>query len=336
MALRSVFLIMWDPKRGPYIKGKWPPDYDVSQELVIKVYGANVLVERVEGYHEVRHDGLSIPSYYSGFELNIILAAVVEGEEADVYREGLLTIAPILFKKRGVLTTEREWREVFEIMESMPRMVHEEKVAYAISDPVKRAIIEHLSAVSFATLDELRVHLKESFAHITKAEVMGHVDLLERLNIVKRVWLPGEAEERVLLVRDPVFLRVLPPLIEEHPELAVKVKGFFDGYDWKKDQGVISSAIARAGVYRTLHALEGMRVPRSRLLNIPDAELERLIEAGVFERDGDELIVLNVPKLFEIFPKYIVGEILKRVREEQLSPEAAVEFLRAMRNAYLK
>ena len=203
MPIEGIFMVAWDPKTGPYIRMSYPPGLGIErdQELVIKVYGGCVIVERAEGYHEIMHDGKEIAAYYSGIDLNLILGAIVVDEEASVYRESIITVAPVIFKKKGLLS-DAQWDAIFRIVKSFPQMSLDERIAYALTDPTKKRILEIVGERPGINLQDLRLVLRKKDKTITRAEILGHVDLLERLGIVTKYWVKGDAEPHIGIAVD--------------------------------------------------------------------------------------------------------------------------------------
>lgn len=343
--LKGIFLIQWDPKRGPFVKVQYPPDLGVdrNQDLVIKVYGTCVYAERVEGYHKAVFGKYEIPAYYSGMELNLILASLVEGESGDVYRESLLTIAPIMFKRRGVILSDAKWEELFKIMEAFPKMTSDEKIAYALSDPIRVKIIEIVTKRVGLPLDDIRKALVPSVPDITRAEVMSHVDLLERLGILVKFWPPEEAEPHVTLARDIVFTRTAHEkalkVIEEKPEYVKFISEFYAKYNWEKDQSEVAAVIARPEtkillnkVFKGSPVVPLSKIPKDAL----PARFEKdLINKNVIRKSKDEVFLITVPKVRKIFPEHHIAKMLKMVEEGKLSRDEAIAYLKAMRLAYL-
>ncbi|MEM2637713.1 MAG: hypothetical protein QXL15_05145 [Candidatus Korarchaeota archaeon] len=341
MPAKGIFMIAWDPKTGPYIRMAYPQDLGIEQdqELVIKVYGGCVIVERAEGYHEIVHEKKEIAAYYSGIELNFILGVLVEGEPASVYRESVITVAPVIFKKKGLLS-DTEWDEIFRIVKSFPKMSSDEKIAYALTDPTKKEILENVVKRPGINIQDLRLALRKIDKNITRAEILGHVDLLERLGILAKYWVEGDAEPHLTVAWDVLFSRKTP---RGFKELLVKMPELGDAFNevanrnWQNEQEDLALTVSLTDTQSLISQFKDHPVMKKDELKVPP-ELTKtyslLKKLGIIKEIGNLVVLTSIPTAKKLFPKYIIAKILKMIKNGEFPREESIALLKAMRDTY--
>ena len=233
------------------------------------------------------------------------------------------------------MESTEEWERLFKTMQTFPQMTLDEKIAFALADKTKRDVLEYLSREIAPTLDDIRKVLTPKYPGITRAEVMSHVDLLERLGIVVKVWPPKEAEAHIMLARD-IFIgrniKGLDAVIDE--KIAEALSSFLDSYDWKKDQIALANILSSAEGKKILSLLK--RPGDKTTENFDEKMLEEMAKNYLVLRAGDEIILIMRPEIHKIFPRYILARLFNAVKKNEVSREFAMECLRSLKASYLR
>lgn len=343
---KAIFLMKWSAKRGPVVQGSYPPENPLEKNFLIDVLGSIIQEEeeRIEGFYPITLEGRNVISYYSGEELNQVFGILLESEENEkTYRGGLVQATARILKKGGSISTTEEWEELWNWIVAYPDMSREHRIRDAFSDPSMNTILSIMAESGVLTIDELtdRAGIRTG---LSRDVVTTYVHILEALGILETHWDEEALEERVYMLRDLLYYRKKPETFgkikKKVPKYNEKLNTYLKKYKrdmtWKEDRKEIPQLLSQPGVYKVIERVrENGVVDRQRVNNEISETANRLVKKKILGETDDQFYLFTLPTLKLVFPKYTISRVLARARDEELSKEEVLEFLRTLRESYL-
>jgi len=346
----GIFLMRWDPRRGPEILGMYPSEIAITQDELIDIFGTLLLreEERREGFYTFRTMGatkLDVVAYYSGQELNQIFGIILSpGEKPDDYRGGLVRIALKTFKLGEiVIDTEERWLEIWGWLLNYPSMTIEQRLGEVFQDEETYKLLEILVESGITTIDDIVLRMKTEFPVLSRDVIITYVHTLEALDVFATKWDEKALIERVFLLRDVLFHRKKP---EKFDEIAKKIstyedkwksfaKRYYEG-DWMNDRAIIPRILGDPERYRVLSEFRRRGVlSESDIATMGWSEyVEELKNLEILDKEDDKYYLFSDPTVAYVFPKYTIAKVVEKLRDGELDKNLVIEYLRMLREAY--
>jgi len=343
-----IFLMRWDPRRGPVILGFYPQEnVSIEKDFLINVFGTIMQrEERLEGFYEVTYGGKDIITYYSGQELNQLFGTVLaQGEDKEGIRGGVVRAALVAFRRGEPPATLEEWKEIWDRITKFPMLTYEQRVADAFRDIEARKTLEVMLENGIIEMERLLDNLKASFPHLSRDVLLTYVYLLESLGILQTKWDEKALLQRVYLLRDVVFHRKKP---EKFEEIAKEIEGYIESLEkyareyqegiWETDQAILPEVLGDPATYDILAEFrERGTIP------VDEAQsrgwttiVEKLVNLEIIKEAGERYYLFTDPTVKLLLPKYTFSIVVRKLRDEELSKEIVLDYLRTVRASYLE
>ncbi|MEM1884470.1 MAG: hypothetical protein QXZ24_02555, partial [Candidatus Jordarchaeales archaeon] len=239
----GMIVVRWDNRLGAVLEAKYPPQLRVTEDQIMKIYTAHAMSigEAPAGFLSLRVGDLNVASYYGGWDINYYVALILTPEEdADSYEDGLTEIASYIFSKLEDEAYKEELEELFNKLVRFPSLTEEQKMAVALSDPIRRALFEKMTEEGSSTLSDLETWLKYKF-ELKSVELFSLLTPLVKNGLISLRWVEGLPSQCAFLVRDVFVARVPARAIvkkaqsnewgaEASSEYLDEVKDFFRNY----------------------------------------------------------------------------------------------------------
>ena len=344
---KNIFLMQWDPRRGPIVLGYYPENTEgIDKDFLINVFGMVLQrEERLEGFYDVTYGGYTVITYYSGQELNQLFGVVLdENEEKEGIRGGVVRAALTAFRRGEPPTTKEEWEELLERISAFPTMTLEERIADAFRDMESRRLLEIMLDSGIMDMDRLLDNLKTSFPYLARDVLMTYVYLLAALGVLETKWDEKALIERVYLLRDVVFIRRKP---EKFSEIASQISDYQSEYEkfvreyqeggWVQDQSILPEILGDPNTYGVVKIFRDQGVIKEDEAHsrFGTTTIKKLLDTDIIRKKDDRYYLFTDPTVKLLLPKYTFANVVKRLREEELSKEIVLDYLKTVRSSYL-
>ncbi len=344
---KNIFLMQWDPRRGPIVLGYYPQNTEgIDKDFLINVFGTVLQrEERLEGFYDVTYGGYDVITYYSGQELNQLFGVVLEeGEEKEGIRGGVVRAALTAFRRGEPPTTIEEWEELWERISAFPTMSLEERIADAFRDNETRKLLEIMLDSGIMVIDRLLDNLKTAFPYLARDVLLTYVYLLEALGILETKWDEKALIERVYLLRDVVFIRRKP---EKFGEISSAIDGYQAEYEkfvreyqeggWAQDQTILPELLGDPNIYGVIKIFRevGVMPEDEAQSRFGSTILKKLLDFDVLGKKDNKYYLFTDPTVKLLLPKYTFANVVRRLRDEELSKEVVLDYLKTVRSSYL-
>lgn len=343
-----IFLMRWDIRRGPILLGYFPQEnIDIDKDFLINIFGSVMQrEERLEGFYEVTYGGKDVITYYSGQELNQLFGTVLgSGEDKEGIRGGVVRAALVAFRRGEPPATVEDWREIWDRITRFPTLTYEQRVADAFRDMEARRALEVMVENGIMETDRLLDSLKASFPQLPRDVLLTYVYLLESLGILQTKWDEKALLQRVYLLRDVVFHRRKPDKFNEiskqignYVEQLEKYAREYQESIWETDQALLPEILGDPAIYDVLTEFRERGI-------IPADEAEsrgwttivrRLLDIDILKEANGKYYLFTDPTVKLLLPRYTFSTVLRRLRDEEISKEVVLDYLRSVRASYLE
>ncbi|MGQ4891376.1 MAG: hypothetical protein ACP6IP_02705 [Candidatus Njordarchaeia archaeon] len=349
---RNIFLMQWDPRRGPLVLGYYTPSEEaaeaggIDKDFLINVFGMVLQRgERLEGFYDVTYQNYEIVTYYSGQELNQLFGVVLrEGEDKKGIRGGVVRAALTAFRRGEPPVTEEEWRDLWDRISAFPTMSFEERLADAFRDDEARKLLEIMLDNGIMVVDRLLDSLKTSFPFLPRDVLLTYVYLLEALGVLSTKWDEKALIERVYLLRDVVFYRRKP---EKFDEIASAISDYSEEFErfareyqengWVSDQALLPNVLGDPNQFQVIKAFRELGIMSENEVATRGITsiVEKLVSIDILRRKDDQYYLFSDPTVKLLLPKYTFANVVKRLRDEELTKDVVIDYLKTVRESYL-
>jgi len=346
----GIFLMRWDPRRGPEVLGMYPPEAVITRDELIEVFGSLLLreEERREGFYTFKTVGsarLDVVAYYSGIELNQIFGIILSpGEKPDDFRGGLVRIALKTFKLGEVIIdTEEKWSDIWGWLLNYPTMALEQRLGDVFQDTESYKLLEILVDSGITTIDDVVLKMKTEFPALSRDVIVTYVHTLEALNVFATKYDEKALIERVYLLRDVLFHRRKPENFDQiakeisvyKDKWEVFAKRYYDS-DWINDKEVLPRILGDAQKYKIISEFRRRGIISAQEIAAMgwSDHVEELRALEILDMENDNYYLFSDPTVAYVFPKYTIARVVERLKNGELEKNIVVDYLRMLREAY--
>ncbi|MEM1658875.1 MAG: winged helix-turn-helix domain-containing protein [Candidatus Jordarchaeales archaeon] len=355
----GMIVVRWDNRLGAVLEAKYPPQLRVTEDQIMKIYTAHAMSigEAPAGFLSLRVGDLNVASYYGGWDINYYVALILTPEEdADSYEDGLTEIASYIFSKLEDEAYKEELEELFNKLVRFPSLTEEQKMAVALSDPIRRALFEKMTEEGSSTLSDLETWLKYKF-ELKSVELFSLLTPLVKNGLISLRWVEGLPSQCAFLVRDVFVARVPARAIvkkaqsnewgaEASSEYLDEVKDFFRNYALTpQDAENVIKVLADPDVYDVLVLLREDVCTFDKIverLGKKKTEVARAVKQlkdlnfiTEIKIGGEKHLALKSDaRIITFFPEYMVDQIALQYKDQIKPPRMLLWHLKALRDSY--
>ena len=344
--------MQWDPRRGPLVLGYYTPNKErleeskIDKDFLINVFGTVLQRgERLEGFYDVSYGGFDIVTYYSGQELNQLFGVVLApNEDKEGIRGGVVRAALTAFRRGEPPVVEEEWRDLWDRISAFPTMSFEERIADAFRDEEARKLLDIMLENGIMVIDRLLDSLKTSFPVLSRDVLLTYVYLLAALGILETKWDEKALIERVYLLRDVVFYRRKP---EKFDEIVSSISDYRDEFErfardyqengWVSDQVVLPNILSDPNLFGVIKQFRELGVISENEVATRGwiSAVEKLVSMDIVRKHDDKYYLFSDPTVKLLLPRYTFANVVRRLREEELTKDVVLDYLKTVRESYL-
>lgn len=358
---KGLIIIRWDDKLGAIVEAKYPPELQVSDDHVMRIFTTHTLGDVTQGFLSMKIEDLNVASYYSGvlkgeigqFCVSLILE---RDEDPELFEEILVEVAVnILEKFKTPGFYEIVVRE-YERITKTPVIEAEQRLALIFSDPLRVAILSRLTEGS-VTRRELIDWLKEH-KNMDVTDLNAALSPFIKTGLVRTSFVEGITDECIFLIKDVFALRApVKELISAskkgvlNPQISAKylqeVEKFFSTYNPSaEDISELSTLVADPDTYNIIRVLRSKPVLKSELyssFNIPETQIKKIVNRLqeknliriISDDNGQEWVCLISHILFiQFFPEYLIDIIRQKWNEGLIDQKQAIRHLELLMEGY--
>jgi len=246
--------------------------------------------------------------------------------------------------------------EIFKNIVNYPKMDHDQHLALAFLDPVKKMILDRLIEDGSATKSELLTWLKDRLAR-ENIDIDGILHSMIKIGLIVESTLKEMPSSIVFLVGDIFVTRIPPVNIIKKAKLnqfggnldndyLTDVKGFFEAYSpTPEDQDNILKILIEMPAYGIIKRLrenfltsDDIALLRAEIENLDDV-LKILWDNRIINvlrnKKGEELYFLRTDIAIKlVFPEYLINLILESYNDGTKADAILVEHLNILRDTF--
>ncbi|WEU40564.1 MAG: hypothetical protein OdinLCB4_001135 [Candidatus Odinarchaeum yellowstonii] len=358
---KGLIVIRWDDKLGAIVEAKHPPDLQVRDDHVMRIFTTHTLGDAAQGFLSMKIEDLNVASYYSGvlksdagqFCISLILE---KDEDPEVFEEILVETALTILEKFRTPTFYDEIVKEYEKITKTPVVETEQRLALIFSDPIRLAILSKLTEGSL-TRKELVEWLKEQ-KNIDIPDLNATLAPFIKTGLVRTSFVEGITDECVFLVKDVFALRspVKELILKSkkggfNPSISdsylQEVERFFSTYkSTQEDISNLSSLIIDPDTYYLLSKLRenpilkkelyaNSKLSENRINELVSKLEENHLIRIIPDSNGDEWLCLISHILFvQFFPEYLIDVIRQKWNEGLIDQRQAIRHLELLMESY--
>lgn len=359
---KGLTVTRWDDKTGVILVGKYPPDFEVSSEDLMRIFTAHAMGSPEPGFLTMRLEELrlNVASYYTGMgrereQYNIMLFLDLD-EDPTTFEDPLIDAAKNILDNvnKPELIDVLEWN--FSLLSKRFTFTAEQYIAkvFALEDTRLVFYKLHEGGIELDTLKE--------WLELQTGKYYSDMNLiltpLIKADLVSRDWVSEISKECVFLVMDAYGTRTPAKNIVRaakentiDSELAEKylleVSNFFNRYKLTSDEIIeIAQIINDPNLYLIVKSLRDNIMARDDLGALlgytgpmVDTFVEKLKEKSVIlelEKESiNWLFLLTDIRFGTFFPEYLIETIRERLANGQISKYIAKRHLELLKEKYL-
>jgi len=357
---RGLVVSRFDELEGPIVLGKSPPDTQLEEEDVMRVFTSHAVGARGEGFLSLQLGGLNTASYYveqheTPYVMILILRATEKSEE---FREVMSDYAERVFDEieEGTTALEDLLEVAYQEILAITEYTDEQRVALVFVEPVGVYIFDKLTEGPVSR-EELLEYLRTEYgATVGSLNLEYYITALEKARMIEERRIAGRIEPILFLTKDSVLVRAPPRNVLQNvdnlPEPVKKdylqaVKTFFNNYELNdEDNALCGFALLDHQIYRVLNALRERWFLKEHLvdaLQLPADQLNDAIErlkdielVKEFNHENKIFIMLVSDFIVRSFaPEYLINKIIARWNAGRIEKDLAIEHLKILQEQFL-
>jgi len=353
---KATFIVHLDDFHGFLVRDRYPSSLTLNEKILNLIFYEQQKDKKEElSYSNV--EGMKIAAYSSSLYPRWMVCSILSAEEDfDLLRVELAGSGRLILAILAVDPDSFSLEEILKTGSVLKELSEEQRLADVFLTPSSALLLERMQKEGIEKAAKLSIWLREQIQN-------NDVDLREAMaplmdSGVVKVELLSKTSEMVFLVKDvfgyrepPVdsILRTkeaIPSITEKYREF---VTDFFSppppnkGYNPTvpvddanspifEDREKISRIIAERIQYRVLTSLRDQPlsiVDISQKTSLPESIVKKVLFALEAEKiavrfdEGDLWGLLTNPRIESFLPEYVLEIIAKKLKEKEISPEAA-------------
>ena len=359
---KCLVVTRWDDKTGVVLVAKYPEDFEVSSDDLMRIFTAHAMGSPEPGFLTMRLEELrlNVASYYTGMgrereQYNIMLFLDLD-EDPTTFEDPLIDAAKNILDNidKPELPEVLEWN--FNLLSKRFTFTAEQYIAKVFASEDSRLVFYklHEGGMDLDTLKEwLELQTGKYYSDINLV-----LAPLVKANLIARDWVPEISKDCVFLVMDAYGARIPAERIisaakshEIDAELAERylldVSNFFNSYQVTEEELInIAQVISDPNMYLVVKTLRESIIPRDDLAEllgysapILESILEKLKSMSIItelEKDFIKwLFLLTDVRFNTFFPEYLVETIREKLTTNQINKYIALRHLELLKEQYL-
>ncbi|MFX0200097.1 MAG: hypothetical protein ACFFCW_28585 [Candidatus Hodarchaeota archaeon] len=357
---RGLVVARFDELEGPIVLGKNPPDSQMDEEDVMRIFTSHAVGARGEGFLSLHLGGLNTASYYvekheTPFVMILILRAT---EKAEEFREVMSDYAERVFDEieEGTMALddllEVAYREILAITE----YTDEQRVALVFVEPIGLRIFEKLTDGPVSR-EELLEYLRTEYgASVSSLNLEYYITALQKAQMIEERRIAGRIEPILFLVKDAVLVRSPPrQVIQTTNSLPDPVKmeylnaskTFFENYQQSaEDNALLGFALLDHQIYRVInvlrerwflkeHLVDLLQMPADQLDDIIGKLIELEMAKEIVHNNESYILMVSDFRVKSFTPEYLINKIVSKWNTGRIEKDLAIEHLKILQMQFL-
>lgn len=356
----GIVVMHWDERIGGEIIGSYPINTTIEDRTLMQLYAQHEYSGEA-GFVTLSVGAMNLVSYYTGPETQIYLILLLRSEEDGLdYEEAMVDLSrQIVDASDNPDTVEKLIPIIFQRISTYPTLTDEQKMALAVQDSVKQAILNRFREEIAIPKSEIEIWIKDQFHGIANFAIEGILDNLLKMGLIKFASVKGSAADMVFFVQDIMMLRRPPvelvknPTAHNLPKSLVKhyvreVRTFFREYKISDEDNliVLNNVILDPDSYIVFKLLRQAIVTRDDLEKLKkkgvtsiDETLRKLYEAKILvvlqdNRGVEYYAMMSDFYIGRFFPSYSVDQIMKIYKSKSQDYRVLLKALDILREEY--
>lgn len=372
----GLAVLKWDDELGPVVTKKTPSDLKIGLDATtsMKVYGIVTLGETEEsqkpGFNGLEFGEFNLGVYYGGLNQHLrglpsmVFLILEKDEDPEIYKDAMTELGTKIFLNADDDTYKKMVPTLYKQISRLTQMTLEQRQASVLGEPIRRAILRHLTDRGTAISTDLE--------QVVFEDVGKRVDLdmilrpLGKLGLISTSWVEGLDSEVVFLTRAIFILRTIPAetaravrkgqVPREIAEAFLdEAKEFHSDYAFQIGEEMAkklwSEAENLADYLLEFESYDIIRILREgpkrieeiqTRLEIPEKDLKRHLNSLKKKHivmlkktmEGEFAFLTTDLSVVTVYPEWLIGKTADLYNEAEITDRQAVHYLQVLKKVH--